>query len=156
SSFTLESMSNRLVTSALCASALAISVGSAHAQEQQPQPPATPLVCASAAGERQVCPGDTSAGVALVKSTGTAACLLGKTWGYDDAGVWVAEGCSGEFQLGEIAAAPAGAPAPPAAKPPYVPVETWGEFDPGKGFLIGRSALGELDISAYALVRYVN
>ncbi|HZR26662.1 MAG TPA: DUF3011 domain-containing protein, partial [Vicinamibacterales bacterium] len=103
-----------------------------------------------------MCPGDTSAGVALVKSTGTAACLLGKTWGYDDAGVWVAEGCSGEFQLGEIAAAPAGAPAPPAAKPPYVPVETWGEFDPGKGFLIGRSALGELDISAYALVRYVN
>jgi hypothetical protein len=48
-------------------------------------------------GERQVCAGDTSAGVALVKSTGPAACLLGKTWGYDDKGVWVSNGCNGEF-----------------------------------------------------------
>jgi hypothetical protein len=34
-------------------------------------------------------------------------------------------------------------------------VETWGEFDPGNGFLIGRNDLGELDISAYAMVRYM-
>jgi hypothetical protein len=51
---------------------------------------------------------------ALVKSTGTAACLLGKTWGYDDAGVWVTDGCSGEFQLGQAAAAVAPTPAPRA------------------------------------------
>jgi hypothetical protein len=38
-----------------------------------------------------------SAGVALLSSTGTAPCLLRKTWGYDDMGVWVADGCSGEF-----------------------------------------------------------
>ena len=37
-----------------------------------------------------------------------------------------------------------------------MPVETWGEFDPGKGFLIGRTSAGELAISGYALVRYVN
>ena len=93
-----------------------------------------------------------------MKSTGPAACLLGKTWGYDDKGVWVADGCSGEFQLGKQAAAdaPAPAPAPPTPAKPYVPVETWGEFDPGKGFLIGRSSAGELSISGYALVRYVN
>jgi hypothetical protein len=33
---------------------------------------------------------------------------------------------------------------------------TWGEFDPGKGFLLGRTERGELDISAYVLLRYIN
>ena len=127
---------------------------------QQP-PAAPPLICESKAGERNVCPGDTSAGVALMKSTGPAACLLGKTWGYDDAGVWVSDGCSGEFQLGQqaVAGAPAQAapaPAPPGPRKPSVRVETWGEFDPGDGFLVGRNSAGELSISAYALVRYIN
>ena len=45
---------------------------------------------------------------------------------------------------------------PQGPKAPYVPVETWGEFDPGKGFLVGRGSAGELAISGYALVRYVN
>jgi hypothetical protein len=35
-------------------------------------------------------------------------------------------------------------------------VETWGDFAPGKGFLIGRNNIGELAISAYGLVRYIN
>ena len=124
----------------------------------QQEPAAAPLTCTSKAGEHNVCPGDTSAGVALMKSTGPAACLLGKTWGYDDKGVWVADGCSGEFQLGKQAAAepPVPAPAPPPPATPYVPVETWGVFDPGKGFLVGRGSAGELSISGYALVRYVN
>ncbi len=34
--------------------------------------------------------------------------------------------------------------------------ETWGHLDPGKGFLVGRNSLGELRISAYAMVRYLN
>jgi hypothetical protein len=36
------------------------------------------------------------------------------------------------------------------------PIESWGAVEPGKGFLIGRTSLGELSISAYALVRYLN
>ena len=48
----------------------------------------------------QVCAADTAAGVALLRSTGTASCLLGKTWGYDDKGIWVFDGCGGEFALG--------------------------------------------------------
>ena len=35
-------------------------------------------------------------------------------------------------------------------------IETWGEFNPGTGFLVGRSSLGELAISGYGLVRYIN
>jgi len=61
--------------------------------------------CASGPGQRQSCPGDTSAGVALVGESGSTACLLGKTWGYDDDGIWVADGCAGEFVLGAGSAA---------------------------------------------------
>ena len=40
-----------------------------------------------------------------------------------------------------------------ASEPPN-PV--WGMFDPGKGFLIGRTPKGELSVSLYALLRYIN
>ena len=130
--------------------------------------PLTIVTCSSKAGERQHCRADTSAGVALQRSTGEAACLLGKTWGYDDAGVWVADGCGGEFMLGKTVREEAVAPAPlppgdtaqpSAAKPGKQPssgIESWGEFEPGAGFLVGRGDAGELSISAYALVRYIN
>ena len=67
------------------------------------QPPASPqqvVACSSKTGERQVCAADTGAGVALLRSTGAGSCLLGKTWGYDDKGIWVFDGCGGEFALG--------------------------------------------------------
>lgn len=46
--------------------------------------------------------------------------------------------------------------APQEPREPAERIETWGEFDPGRGFLVGRSDAGELSISAYALVRYLN
>ncbi len=116
--------------------------------------------CSSRPGERRHCPADTSAGVALTRETGTGACLLGKTWGYDDTGIWVSDGCGGEFVLGRTTGK--GAPAPTAAPPakqkerPTERIESWGEFEPGDGFLVGRSNAGELAISAYALVRAID
>ena len=71
--------------------------------------------CTSAIGERQHCAADTSAGVMLARSIGPGACLLGKTWGYDDAGIWVTDGCGGEFivrQTVPTPTQPAGAVAP--------------------------------------------
>ena len=115
----------------------------------------TLLTCTSEPGGRRLCAGDTSAGVALLKSTGPSACLLGKTWGYDNAGVWVADGCGGEFQLGQTGTAAAPPVLPPPAKPNEA-IETWGEFSPGQGFLIGRGDAGELSISGYTLARYIN
>jgi hypothetical protein len=54
----------------------------------------TPLVCSSKLGKRSNCKADTSKGVVLVRSSGDAPCLLGKTWGYDQTSVWVSDGCS--------------------------------------------------------------
>lgn len=170
------------MTAALAAAAAAV------AQDQSPAgsvttaagAPIPTVTCSSQPGERQHCAADTSAGVLLARTTGTAACLLGKSWGYDDAGIWVMDGCGGEFVVSQAAPqvvpAPAAVPAaaPPEAEPAATPVppapaaaapvktqparriETWGEFDPGDGFLVGRSDAGELSISAYALLRYMN
>ncbi|HYI97275.1 MAG TPA: DUF3011 domain-containing protein [Bryobacteraceae bacterium] len=76
-------------------------IPSAHAQQSaSSQTMPTVVTCASVKGERQVCKADTSAGVALLRSTGESNCLLGNTWGYDSEGVWVSNGCGGEFALG--------------------------------------------------------
>ena len=76
-------------------------IPSARAQQSPPsQTMPTVITCTSAKGERQVCKADTTAGVALLRSTGESNCLLGNTWGYDSAGVWVSNGCGGEFALG--------------------------------------------------------
>jgi hypothetical protein len=115
--------------------------------------------CASTAGKRAHCPADTSSGVTLVRSAGPAACLLGKTWGYDQTGIWVTDGCSGEFAVGESAqpvSTPAAAQTPPDSREPTPRIETWGEFDPGDGFLVGRTGIGELAISGYGLVRFID
>ena len=129
------------------------------------------VTCSSDGGRRH-CAADTSAGILMTRQLPGAACLLGKTWGYDDQGVWVDGGCSAEFLVARVPAAPAAPPPTTPEPPPQVPVagatpapapheptdriESWGEFEPGEGFLVGRSKAGELAISAYALVRYLN
>ena len=66
------------------------------AEAQVAQPTLESIACASTDGQRNHCAADTSAGVALLRSTGSGTCLLGKSWGYDDKSVWVSDGCSGE------------------------------------------------------------
>ena len=113
--------------------------------------PAQPVIvtCTSAAGDpdRQRCDADTSTGVLLQRSVGSAECMLGRNWGYDGQGVWVSEGCSGEFLVSG---------APRQEPESDQPEERWGFLDPGKGFLLGKGKQGELSLSAYALVRYLN
>jgi hypothetical protein len=101
------------------------------------------VTCSSKDGERQVCSADTSAGVTLQRSTGKVECLAGTTWGYDEKSIWVANGCSGEFAVGQ-------------ATTEREPIETWGAVEPGKGFLLGKTDFGDLYLSAYALSRYLN
>src|SRR5215203_5377497 len=84
----------------------AVPQAAAPAQSATPAaqtPSATDLItCASKPGERNVCAANTMGGVALVSSSGDAPCLLGRTWGYDDTGVWVSDGCSGQFFTGPM------------------------------------------------------
>ena len=47
-------------------------------------------------------------------------------------------------------------PAPETRQPTPREVETWSVYDPGTGYLVGRTKRGELAISAYAMARYMN
>lgn len=119
------------------------------------------VLCSSDDGERQHCAADTSAGVTLSRTTSEAACLLGKTWGYDDQTIWVVGGCAGEFVVASRGReSPAAVPQTLTPAIPdgdaYKPIETWSKFEAGKGFLVGRTKIGELSISAYLLLRYLN
>ncbi|MBP1659983.1 MAG: hypothetical protein H6P95_1175 [Candidatus Aminicenantes bacterium] len=59
-----------------------------------------------------------------------------------------------DLQKAEDAKAPA--EAAPQKDEPTPRIESWGEFEPGNGFLIGRSKAGELGISVYGMMRYIN
>ncbi|MCU0234515.1 MAG: DUF3011 domain-containing protein [Thermoanaerobaculales bacterium] len=105
---------------------------------EQARVPATDVVCGSQPGERQVCAADTSGGVTLLRSVGPGACELGRTWGWDAAGIWVAEGCGGEFGLGPTAPA------------------SFGSYTPGRGFKLADTEHGDLNFRLFTYVRYLN
>jgi len=120
-----------------------------HAQTITPQPATPPqttttITCSSRVGERQDCAADTSKGVVLQRSHGESACLLGKTWGYTDHGVWVADGCVGDFIV-----APTVVQAPETTRkaPTYVP---------NGGFLIVEHEKGEMYVRLFSYARYLN
>jgi hypothetical protein len=81
--------------------------------------------------------------VLLVRSTGAAACLLGKTWGYDQKSVWVSDGCSAEFGTGasvQPEATKAGAP----------------RHVPNVGFLLFDGDKGQIYMRLFTYARYLN
>ncbi|HYL75706.1 MAG TPA: DUF3011 domain-containing protein [Bryobacteraceae bacterium] len=55
------------------------------------------LVCSSNNGERVYCAADTRGGVQLVRQISGSPCDQGRTWGWDERGVWVDRGCRAEF-----------------------------------------------------------
>jgi hypothetical protein len=86
-------------------------------------------------------------GVVLAKSTGESPCLLGKTWGYDDRGVWVADGCSGVFV---VAAQPAETTEKQEGKKKGI------EYIPNAGFRLFEREKGEMYVRLFSYVRYLN
>ena len=48
---------------------------------------------------RQYCPANTQGGVTLNHSFSNAPCAQGSTWGYDNRGIWVDQGCNADFDL---------------------------------------------------------
>lgn len=58
------------------------------------------IKCESRANRIERCAADTSRGVRLTRILSTSACVENLDWGYDDEGIWVAQGCRGEFRVG--------------------------------------------------------
>lgn len=58
------------------------------------------LRCESIDQRDRYCPVDTRGGVRIVRQESRADCVLGRTWGYDRGGVWVARGCRARFEVG--------------------------------------------------------
>ncbi|HKQ96544.1 MAG TPA: DUF3011 domain-containing protein, partial [Candidatus Polarisedimenticolia bacterium] len=143
----------RFVVGALFVALARVLLGGVSAPRAAEDPPLVPRVaCSSKPGGRQHCPAGTAKGVALVRSSGDAPCLLGKTWGYDDDGIWVSDGCVGEFVVGEglsAAAEKAATEKPPAKKrsPQYVP---------NIGFLLVEGDMGQIYMRLYTYFRYLN
>jgi hypothetical protein len=60
---------------------------------------AATIVCESENGEHKHCRADTRYGVSLLRQLSDKRCERNRTWGVDDAGVWVTNGCRAEFVL---------------------------------------------------------
>jgi len=77
---------------------------STSAQQNSTQVSVSSVVtCVSTGDQRQHCPANTNAGIVMLRQTSESSCLLGRNWGYDAEGVWVSEGCGGEFATGSTA-----------------------------------------------------
>jgi Protein of unknown function (DUF3011)/Ricin-type beta-trefoil lectin domain len=79
---------------------LCVLVGSLSTAAKPSQFVQQTMYCASDDGRRNYCNADTRNGVTLVRKRSDAACIEGRTWGYDRRGVWVDRGCRADFALG--------------------------------------------------------
>jgi len=68
--------------------------------------------CESQGYQQEYCRADTRDGVRLRRQISSSACLRGRTWGFDRGGIWVSDGCQGDFAVG--GGWDAGAPPPPS------------------------------------------
>jgi hypothetical protein len=58
------------------------------------------IVCESLSGKFDYCTAATRGTVRLVRQMSDTKCVLDRTWGFDERGVWVDRGCRGRFALG--------------------------------------------------------
>lgn len=58
------------------------------------------VVCESDRDDRHFCEADTRFGVTLSKQLSRRDCVLDRTWGFNDRGIWVSRGCRAEFVTG--------------------------------------------------------
>jgi hypothetical protein len=80
----------------------------AHPQDFDRSPAAGHVTCSSDGG-RVFCDADTSGGVQLERQMyQSRGCVRDQTWGVTDRGIWVDQGCSGEFVLAGAAPGPRG------------------------------------------------
>ena len=142
-----EKFRRSLAGAAAIAAALAVPTSSRAAEAPAPR-----VECASKPGERMHCPADTSNGVVLAESSGQAPCLLGKTWGYDDQGVWVSDGCGAAFVVGKSGQDEARTPEEQTASEKKKALE----HIPNLGFRIYEGDKGQIYFRLFSYARYLN
>lgn len=59
------------------------------------------ITCESTGGQQRFCPADTRYGATLVNQLSRSGCRQGSTWGYDNRGIWVSNGCRAQFAVGD-------------------------------------------------------
>lgn len=62
--------------------------------------PASIVRCESHDYQQNYCRVDTRGGVRIARQISSSACVRGQTWGADHGGIWVSDGCSGDFGVG--------------------------------------------------------
>ena len=92
------------------------------------QPVAARVVrCESHDYQQNYCQVNTHGGVRLNRQISSSACQRGRTWGFDRGGIWVSDGCSGDFAVGS--GWDPGLPPPPPSdyvRPSIVRCESYG------------------------------
>ncbi|MBX3726583.1 MAG: DUF3011 domain-containing protein [Xanthomonadales bacterium] len=103
--------------SLFAAGAVALIPAPAHAQRGWGDSGGT-IRCDARGGGRTGCPAPIGRGseAYLVRQLSAAPCVPGRTWGWDQQGVWVSQGCSGEFAVRRAGGGPP--PRPPVPVPP--------------------------------------
>lgn len=59
-----------------------------------------PFRCESQDERTRHCRADTRGGVRMIRQLSDSPCIQGRSWGYDNSGVWVSRGCRAEFVAG--------------------------------------------------------
>ncbi|HTA64232.1 MAG TPA: DUF3011 domain-containing protein [Xanthomonadaceae bacterium] len=69
--------------------------------QRMPPPMSLQIVhCESNDYRQDYCRVDTRGGVRLRRQTSSSACIRGRTWGANGGGIWVSDGCQGDFAVG--------------------------------------------------------
>ncbi len=89
-----------LFTVALAVAVLAVAPVRAQAQPQAKQTTFALIRCESLGDRYSECRADTQAGVRLLRELSRNRCVEGRSFGYNQRGIWVSDGCSAEFQIG--------------------------------------------------------
>lgn len=70
------------------------------------------IVCESPNGQQSFCRADTNRGVRLVREISRNRCFEGRTFGYENDGIWISGGCAAEFEIGRGNNPPGTGPGP--------------------------------------------
>ena len=100
-------------TTAASGSTTAVAPTSPSARRPPGPPPPQTINCSSNDGRRNWCAIGNARDVQLVRQISGSPCVRGSTWGIDNRGLWVDNGCRADFAFGGGGYRPTSTPPPP-------------------------------------------